>query len=108
MAWRAAAILGVLALAHAAAAQFTKQGSKLVGSVAVGPAHQGYSVALSADGSTAIVTGYGDDAFAGAVMVMRSGLRCCVIGPHPPSSNVALPPERPILSGLQLHGATRR
>jgi hypothetical protein len=74
MARRAGAILGVLVVAHAAAAQFTQQGSKLVGSGAVGPAHQGYSVALSADGNTAITGGYGDDAFAGAAWVFtRSG-----------------------------------
>ncbi len=59
----------MLVLAHAAAAQFTQQGSKLVGWGAVGPAHQGYSVAVSADGNTAIVGGYGDDAFAGAAWV---------------------------------------
>ncbi|OYV98225.1 MAG: hypothetical protein B7Z68_01420 [Acidobacteria bacterium 21-70-11] len=73
MAGRAAAILGMLVLAHVAAAQFTQQGGKLVGSGAVGPAHQGYSVALSAHGNTAIVTGYGDDAFAGAAWVFTRG-----------------------------------
>ncbi len=62
---------GVVAFAavfvvHAAAAQFVQQGSKLVGTGAVGPAYQGYSVAVSADGSTAIVGGYGDDSDAGA------------------------------------------
>ena len=40
-----------------ALAQFTQQGPKLVGSGAAGPAQQGYSVALSADGNTAIVGG---------------------------------------------------
>ena len=69
MAGRAGAILGVLFLAHVAAAQFVQQGGKLVGSGAVGPAHQGYSVAVSADGNTAIVGGYGDTAFAGAAWV---------------------------------------
>ncbi|MDD5565226.1 MAG: hypothetical protein PHQ91_16040, partial [Thermoanaerobaculaceae bacterium] len=74
MARRAGAVLGTLIVAHAAAAQFAQQGSKLVGSGAVGPAHQGYSVAVSADGNTAVVTGYGDDAFAGAAWVYtRSG-----------------------------------
>ena len=73
MARRAGPILGMLLLAHVAAAQFTQQGGKLVGSGAVGPAHQGYSVAVSADGNTAIVTGYGDNFFAGAAWVFTRG-----------------------------------
>ena len=44
-----------------ALAQFTQQGPKLVGTGAVGAADQGQSVALSADGNTAIVGGYGDN-----------------------------------------------
>src|ERR1035437_2749664 len=39
---------------------WTQQGNKLVGSGAVGNAQQGYSVSLSADGSTAIVGGLGE------------------------------------------------
>ncbi len=51
-----------------------QQGVKLVGSGAVGKAQQGDSVALSADGNTAIVGGPGDDSFAGAAWVYsRSG-----------------------------------
>jgi hypothetical protein len=69
MVGRAGVILWVLVVAHAAAAQFAQQGSKLVGAGAVGAAHQGYSVALSADGNTAIVSGYGDNSFAGAAWV---------------------------------------
>ena len=65
---RAGALLAAL-VAASAAAQFTQQGSKLVGGGAIGPAHQGYSVAISADGDTAIATGYGDDSFAGAAWV---------------------------------------
>jgi len=68
------AVLGMLFLAHAAAAQFTQQGSKLVGSGAVGAAYQGASVAISADGNTAIVGGWRDNSLAGAVWVYaRSG-----------------------------------
>jgi len=53
---------------------WSQQGVKLVGSGAVGTANQGYSVALSADGNTAIVGGYNDNASAGAVWVYtRSG-----------------------------------
>jgi hypothetical protein len=39
---------------------WTQQGSKLVGTGAISPANLGYSVALSADGNTAIVGGPGD------------------------------------------------
>jgi hypothetical protein len=43
-----------------ALAQFTQQGPSLVGTGAVGAAGQGNSVALSADGNTAIVGGLGN------------------------------------------------
>jgi hypothetical protein len=53
---------------------WTQQGSKLVGTGAVGRANQGVSVALSADGNTAIVGGEGDNGAAGAAWVfIRSG-----------------------------------
>ena len=45
---------------------WTQQGNKLVGSGAAGNAQQGISVALSADGNTAIVGGRGDNARVGA------------------------------------------
>src|SRR5579864_122985 len=49
-------------------------GSKLVGTGAVGKAGQGYSVAMSADGNTAIVGGLGDNANTGAAWIYsRSG-----------------------------------
>jgi hypothetical protein len=50
---------------------WTQQGPKLVGTGEVGPfgAGQGYSVALSADGNTAIVGGPGDDNQTGAAWV---------------------------------------
>jgi hypothetical protein len=48
---------------------WTQQGSKLVGSGAVGAAEQGSSVALSADGNTAIVGGSGDNSYTGAAWV---------------------------------------
>ena len=51
-----------------------QQGSKLVGAGNTGAARQGYSVAVSADGNTAIVGGYQDNANQGAVWVYaRSG-----------------------------------
>ena len=53
---------------------WTQQGAKLVGTGAVGAAQQGSSVALSADGNTAIVGGNQDSNFTGAAWVFtRSG-----------------------------------
>ena len=53
---------------------WTQQGSKLVGSGAVGESEQGRSVAISADGNTAIVGGFFDNNYAGAAWVWtRSG-----------------------------------
>ena len=54
--------------------QLTQQGSKLIGTGAVDPANQGYSVGLSADGNTAIFGGEGDNANVGAAWVFtRTG-----------------------------------
>jgi hypothetical protein len=68
-------LLGLAGLLTVAAdAQFVQQGGKLAGSDAVVPAYQGTGVALSADGNTALVGGYGDANYAGAVWVYtRSG-----------------------------------
>ena len=53
---------------------WTQQGKKLVGTGAVGNARQGMSVALSADGSTAIVGGWSDNSKTGAAWVFtRNG-----------------------------------
>src|SRR5208282_2965294 len=55
-----------------AAAQFTQQGSKLVGTAAAGAADeadQGLSVALSADGNTAIVGGPFANSLAGGAWI---------------------------------------
>jgi hypothetical protein len=53
---------------------WTQQGTKLVGSGAVGRAYQGASVAISSDGNTALVGGWNDDSGAGAAWVWtRSG-----------------------------------
>lgn len=52
----------------------TQQGSKLVGTGSIGNAQQGYSVAISADGNTAILGGYTDNSNQGAVWVFtRTG-----------------------------------
>src|SRR5262249_13783123 len=48
---------------------WTQQGNKLVGTGAVGDASQGHSVALSADGNTALVGGYFDNNGVGAAWV---------------------------------------
>jgi hypothetical protein len=54
--------------------QFTQQGAKLTGSDTVGEAEQGYSVALSADGNTAIMGAPGDNTNAGSARVFtRTG-----------------------------------
>jgi hypothetical protein len=75
MARQAGAVLGMLFLAHAAAAQFVQQGNKLVGAGTAGPAWQGFSVAISADGSTAIVGGPGDNGVGAAwVYTRRNGV----------------------------------
>src|SRR6188472_1215220 len=54
--------------------EWTQQGNKLVGSGAVGNARQGMSVALSADGNTAVLGGAADNNNTGAAWVFaRSG-----------------------------------
>jgi hypothetical protein len=62
------ASLGLLAFIPVRA-QFIQQGSKLVGDGHVGNTTQGYSVALSADGNTAIIGGPNDSHPAGAIWV---------------------------------------
>ncbi len=53
---------------------WSQQGAKLVGSGAVGTARQGRAVAISQDGNTAIVGGWGDNSQVGAAWVFtRSG-----------------------------------
>jgi hypothetical protein len=53
---------------------WTQQGKKLVGTGAVGKARQGMSVALSADGNTAIVGGWSDNSKTGASNTTASRL----------------------------------
>jgi hypothetical protein len=68
----ATTLLCVGLLAQPALAQFTQQGPKLVGTGAQGVAQQGFGVALSADGNTAIVGGPQDNNNAGAAWVFTS------------------------------------
>ena len=70
----AAVLLWCSFTASASPAPSYQQGVKLIGTGAVGAVYQGWSVALSADGNTAVVGGYGDNGFAGAAWVYtRSG-----------------------------------
>src|SRR5712691_9773394 len=56
-------------VSHTALAPFTQPGPKLVGTGAVGSADQGWSVSLSADGTTALVGGPEDNGYVGAAWV---------------------------------------
>jgi streptogramin lyase len=62
---------------------WTQQGSKLVGTDAVGNADQGISVSLSSDGNTAIVGGEGDNTNIGAAWVFVPSLQVT------PATNIA-------------------
>src|SRR5258708_9973272 len=57
----AAGFAALLVSPDLALAQFTQQGPKLVGTLPVGSSEQGYAVALSADGDTAVVGGPTDN-----------------------------------------------
>ncbi len=53
---------------------WSQQGNKLIGTGGVGISQQGCAVSLSSDGNTAIIGGFRDNAFAGAVWIFtRSG-----------------------------------
>jgi len=60
------ALLLSCALEMNVSAQLLQQGTKLVGTDAVGTAGQGFSVSLSSDGNTAIVGGFTDNSNTGA------------------------------------------
>jgi FG-GAP-like repeat len=69
---KAAAVTALLCAGQPAAAQFTQQGPKLVGTGQINGgdgANEGWSVALSADGNTALVGGNNDNSGLGAVWV---------------------------------------
>jgi hypothetical protein len=59
----------LLSISQPAQSQFVQLGPKLVGTGAVGFAEQGFSVALSGDGNTAIVGGLSDNSSIGAAWV---------------------------------------
>jgi hypothetical protein len=60
---------------------WTQQGNKLVGTGAIGAAYQGTSVALSADGNTAIVGGTIDNGGIGAAWVFVRPAGALVVAP---------------------------
>jgi CARDB/Carboxypeptidase regulatory-like domain len=67
-------VCAMLLFSYPALAQFSQQGPKLVATDAIGNALQGRSVAISADGNTAIVGGDADNGGAGAAWIWtRSG-----------------------------------
>jgi len=65
----AVCLVGALLFAGHASAQFVQQGPKLVGTGAAGSPEQGYAVALSADGNTAVVGGATDSSNTGATWI---------------------------------------
>jgi hypothetical protein len=67
---------------------WTQQGSKLVGTGAVGNANQGNSVSISSDGRTAIVGGPGDNSGAGAAWVYITGNAPSVAQTNPDFKNI--------------------
>src|ERR1035437_7146823 len=69
-------------LSHSSAQILTQQGPKLIGMGGAATARQGFSVALSADGNTALAGGLEDNGAAGALCVWtRSGGVCTQQGP---------------------------
>ena len=86
----AIAVVGaLLCTLQPASAQWIQDGAKLSGSGAVGQANQGWSAALSADGSTLAVGGDLDNSQAGAVWVFtRSGNSWSQQGPKLVGSGV--------------------
>jgi hypothetical protein len=86
---------------------WTQQGSKLVGTGAVGSAFQGSSVGLSADGNTAIVGGVGDNAGVGAVWVfVRTGNSWSQQGSKLVGADVVGTPEFGVSVALSADGNT--
>jgi hypothetical protein len=90
---------------------WTQQGPRLVGTGAVGNAHQGASVGLSGDGNTAISGGFVDSALVGAVWVFtrsggvwsQQGSKLVGSGSFFPS---ILPPKQGTSAALSADGST--
>jgi uncharacterized protein (TIGR03437 family) len=74
---------------------WTQQGTKLVGSGAIGTSYQGNSCALSADGNTAAIGGFGDNNLTGAAWVFtRSGTAWTQLGSKLVGANPVGPAEQ--------------
>jgi hypothetical protein len=82
---------------------WTQQGNKLVGTGASGNAVQGISVALSGDGSTAIIGGDNDASPAGAAWVFVQVPTVTAIAP---TSGTTLGGTAVTITGTNLTGAT--
>jgi hypothetical protein len=86
---------------------WTQQGPKLTGGGGVGDSQFGNSVALSADGDTALVAGAGDDDFLGAAWVFaRTGSTWAQQGPKLTPSDGANVSDFGFEVGLSGDGAT--
>jgi flagellar basal body rod protein FlgG/antibiotic biosynthesis monooxygenase (ABM) superfamily enzyme len=86
---------------------WTQQGNKLVGNGAVGNAWQGSSVALSADGNTALVGGPQDSSSVGAVWVFtRSGSGWTQLGNKLVGTGYVLRPAQGATVALSSDGST--
>jgi hypothetical protein len=62
---------------------WSQQGTKLVGSGAIGSAAQGFSVSMSGDGNTTIVGGKADNSYAGAAWIFTDCLVPAAVSPVP-------------------------
>ena len=86
---------------------WAQQGGKLVGTGAAGPAQQGYSVSLSADGNTAIVGGAFDNSSEGAIWVFtRSGSSWTQQGPKLVGTGGVNPSQQGFSTSISADGNT--
>jgi hypothetical protein len=85
----------VTVIVHNGHKQFLQQGPKLVATDAIGNAQQGRSVAISADGKTAIIGGYNDNSPIGAAWVWRRNGENWIQGPKLIGSGVYFNPQYP-------------
>ena len=86
---------------------WTQQGAKLTGSGEIGAGEFGFSVALSADGNTALIGGPGDNGDAGAAWVFtRSGRRWTQQGAKLTGSGEVGPAEFGVGVALSADGNT--
>lgn len=102
-----AAVLLLASLAPASAlAAYTQTGAKLVATGALGAARQGISVAVSADGNTALVGGFNDAGGVGAVWVYTRVAGSWVQGPKLLGSGLAGSAQFGLSVALSADGTT--